>query len=416
MAATNRTPKAKTALLTRPSEGIGISQGMTIFIVLSIVATALYAFVGAKAQTYSMTEPIPWAILGSTCGLFSAACIGLFFIAITVSVFGSRSMTAFVNRTLFLSIASACATVAIVLIHYAVTGGATSSPWNSLVAQIFAMDVVGHVVSADSTSNVWWIRTLMAGAFSTMLIMFWANSTGRTMLASIIGGFGGILALGATMSLGAAITESGLILHPVWYGAGQMGLYLIFSSVMVGAATLILLTHLSHVVHGSAGISAETRRSTDLMARVLLYSTYAVLVATAWRYYSILGGTDTGSARVTADVLIKGLLSANFWVVEIPLGLVIPVLLLSHARGKNLSVMSIAAIMVITGALFQRYDMLLAGRITPEAVQLHNLALTFSYLPSVSELLLVISGIGLVGTILLVGEWLFGSDFRYSIN
>jgi len=421
MAATKKTSKvrSKVASLTRPETGIGISQGLITFIVLSIVTAGLYAFVSSRGQVYPLVEQVPWAILCSTCGLFAAACTGLFFIAITACAFGGRSLASFVNRTLFLAIASACATVAIVFIHFIVIGGATQSPWNSLVRQVFALDLVDHVLSPDSTSNIWWIRTLMGGAFSSMLLMFWANSTGRTTLAFLIGAFGGLFALGATMSVGAAVVTSGLVVQPVWYGGGQMGLYLVFSSLMVGAATLILLTHLSHAIHGTtAAIPQDTKRSLEVVGQVLMYSTYAVLVATAWRYYSIFAGSFEGTdiARPTADVLVHGLLSANFWGIEIAVGLILPVLLLTRTRGKNLSVLSICSIMVLVGAVFERYDMLLAGRMIPVEVQWQNIAMTFSYLPSLSELLLVISGIGLVGAILLIGEWFFGTDFRYSVS
>ncbi len=420
MATTKKISKVKSkvsALVSRPAAGIGISQGTAGCIVFSLAGAALYAFIRSRGQAYLLVEQVPWAILCSTCGLFAAASAGLFFLAISASVFGSRSMASFVNRSLFLSIASACATFALVAFHLLVMGGAAQSPWNSLVSQVFALNLSDQIVAADYTSNVWWIRTLMAGAFSCMLIMFWASTSGYKLLASVIGGFGGLLAAGATMSLGAAVVESGIVIEPVWYGDAQLGLYLVCSSFMIGAATLILLTHLSHAVHGTAATRrVETRHSLEVAGQVLMYSTYAVLVATAWRYYSIFAGAGAGSVpgKATADIMVHGLLSANFWGIEIPIGLVLPVLLLSAAKGKNLSLLSIASVMVLTGAVFQRYDLLLAGRMVPVEVQWQNIAMTFSYLPSLSELLLVVSGIGLVGAILLLGEWAFGKDFSYS--
>jgi len=418
MAATKKTSFVKSkvaAIVSRPAAGLGISEGTATCILLSIVTASLYAFIRSRGQAYLLSEQVPWAIICSTCGLFATASIGLFFMAISACVFGSRSMAAFVNRSLFLSIASACATFALVAVNLLVTGPAVQSPWHSLVSQVFAMNFVGHITSADYYSNVWWIRTLMAGTFSCMLIMFWASTSGYTRVASLVGGFGGVLAAGVTMSVGAALVESGIVLHPVWYGDAQLGLYLVCSSFMIGAATLILLTHLSHAIHGTASVMrADTRHSLEMTGKVLMYSTYAVLVATLWRYYSISAAGSLNPGKAAADVMLHGLLSANFWGIEIPMGLVLPVLLLSRTGKNSLSLLSIASVMVIAGAVFQRYDMLLAGRLVPVEVQWQNIAMTFSYLPSLSDLLLVISGIGLVAAILLVGEWIYGKDFRYS--
>ncbi len=420
MAATKKISKVKSkvaALVSRPAAGIGISEGTATCILLSVLTVSLYAFIRSRGDAYLLVEQVPWAIICSTCGLFAAASTGLFFIAITACVFGRESMTSFVNRSLFLSIASACATVLLIAVHLLLSGTAVQSPWHSLMSQVFALNFVGQITSADYYSNVWWIRTLMAGTFSSMLIMFWASTSGYNRLAALVGGFGGVLAAGVTMSLGAALVESGIVVHPVWYGDAQLGLYLVCSSFMIGAATLILLTHLSHKIHGTTSVMrAETRHSLELAGQVLMYSTYAILVATLWRYYSISAAGSLNPGKATSDILIHGLLSANFWGIEIPVGLVLPILLLSRAGKNSLPLLSTASVMVIAGAVFQRYDMLMAGRMVPVEVKWQNIAMTFSYLPSVSDLLLVISGIGLVAAILMVGEWIYGKDFRYSVG
>ncbi len=404
--------KSKTARIKDAGTGVGVSRGFIIFLVLSTLSAGLYALVSSRGQVYPVSEQVPWAILGSTCALFAAASTGLYLLAIAACAIGGRSMTSFVNRSLFLSIASAFATGMILLIHYAVTGGSGQSPWNTMVSQVFSPDLVSQVVSPDSTSNIWWIRTLMAGTVGSMLVMFYANARGHSRMALLVGGAGGLAALGANMSLGAMVS-SALLVRPVWYGGGQLGLYFLFSSLMAGAATFILLTHLSHALHGTLIMRQETRRNLEIIGQVLTMSAYAVLVATAWRYFSAFM-ESASPARPTADVLVHGLLSANFWGFEIVIGLVVPILLLTLIKVKSLSIMSTASIMILVGVVFQRYDMLIAGRLIPVEVEWRNIGMTFSYLPSLGELLLVVSGIGLVGASLLFGEWLFGTDFRYS--
>lgn len=414
MATSKKVTKAGAMLAgERREEGLGVSRGLTTFLVLFALAAGLYAVLSSHTQVYPVSEETPWAILGSTCALFASAGTGLFFIAITACVFGGNSLTSFVNRALFLSIASACATGGILLIHFAVTGGTTQSPMNLILRQIFSFDLFSQILYPESTSNVWWIRTLMSGTFGSMLVMFYANATGQINLARLVGAFGGLAALGANMSLGALVSNQVLV-RPLWYGGGQLGLYFIFSSVMAGAATYILLTYLAGAIGGTGTSTvkkANTLKDLELTGQVLSMSTFAVLVVTAWRFATAL--MDVASpARPTADVLVHGLLSANFWGFEVIVGLALPVLLLATTR--DVTAMVAASAMVLVGVVFQRYDLLIAGRLIPVELEWHDIGMALSYLPSVAELLLVASGIGLVGAMLLLGEWMFGPDFRYS--
>jgi molybdopterin-containing oxidoreductase family membrane subunit len=136
-----------------------------------------------------------------------------------------------------------------------------------------------------------------------------------------------------------------------------------------------------------------------------------VAVATWWKMVSFyVGGTDAG--RAAADALLTGPLSTNFWVFEIGIGLVAPILLLAVTRLRSLGAMSAAALMTLVGMFVARMDMVIAGQIVPQYAGIDaNLPMYMNYMPSGYEWLVALGGIGLTGMAFLLGERFFGKSF-----
>jgi molybdopterin-containing oxidoreductase family membrane subunit len=111
--------------------------------------------------------------------------------------------------------------------------------------------------------------------------------------------------------------------------------------------------------------------------------------------------------------MVSGPLATNFWLFEIGIGLVLPFALLLVSRLNSVQAMSAAALMVLVGQFFSRFNMVVSGQIVPQYAGYDNgLPLYLSYTPAAAEWLLVIGGIGLVGYGFLVGERFLGSLFR----
>jgi len=372
------------------------SRPIAIGVLLLALGAGTCAAVGIPDDGVSGRLPPP--ILAAACALFASTFTGLLFLGTAGQVIGREgAFSSLVNRAVFLSIVTILSVGTILSVHFTFGGGSVQSPWHW---------VVDHVIAPDSTSNVWWMKTLYSGAIGSMLIMFSASLMGRRRLAAAFGLMGGLAAVGATMSLAAVFAR--LSSTTIWYGGGQLGLYFLCSSVVAGAAAMILFTHLCFRVRGEC-MKVETRKGIETAGKVLSLALYALLVVTAWRFISILAQGEGAPGRAAAEVLLRGPLAANFWFFEMGIGLVFPLILLGVTRLNSVRAMSAAALMALAGVLFDRYDMVLAG--TMAADEWTHLTLSLRYLPSLGEMLWVVSGLGLMGAGLLFGERLFGPDF-----
>lgn len=357
------------------------------------VGTGLYAFVAGHHNMYAVTRDVPWGILISTYAFFAITSTGLCLLAAIGHAFGGTPLAHLGNRAVFLSIIT-------ILSAFTVIGLELTSPWRM---------VIYNVLSPNLSSNIWWMGTLYGLAVGFMFVEFYAILTGRFGLALSIGVLGALAEVGANTNLGAVFaTLSG---RAFWYGA-QLPVYFLCSAVMSGAAAIILFTHLAYRMRGQK-IDHETASGLESAGKVLALTIFLLIVATTWRFISFFtGGPETG--RIAADALLNGPLSTNFWVFETVIGLALPLLLLVGTQMKNMMAMSAAALMVLVGAFFQRYDLVVAGQITPAYLGWDNLPTYLHYAPSVGELLVVMGGLALTGTGFILGERFFGRAFRPS--
>jgi molybdopterin-containing oxidoreductase family membrane subunit len=211
----------------------------------------------------------------------------------------------------------------------------------------------------------------------------------------------------ANTNLGAVFST--LSAHPFWYGS-QLPVYFLASAFMSGAAAIILFTHFACTIRKET-VDPESFEGIQGAAKVLAGVLFLIGVSTAWKFISYyVGGSEAG--RMAANSLINGPLATNFWVFEICIGMIIPVLILVGSKFKSMQAMSSAALMALVGAFFQRYDLVVAGQQVPQYYGWDNLPVYFSYVPSASEFLVTLGGFGLVGAGFLLGERFFGKAFR----
>jgi molybdopterin-containing oxidoreductase family membrane subunit len=179
---------------------------------------------------------------------------------------------------------------------------------------------------------------------------------------------------------------------------------------MSGAAAAILFTHYAYKMRNEE-MDTATFKGVQAAGKVLTLLLFLVGVATAWRFISFyVGGTEVG--RIASDALISGPLATNFWIFEIAIGIIFPLALLAVTKLNSLPAMSLAALMTLVGQFFSRYDLVVAGQLVPQYNGIDMSPNYFSYIPSVSELLVTMAGIGLVGAAFILGERFFGRAFN----
>ncbi len=372
-----------------------ISKTTIVMLLLAVigVGAGAYAFIAGHHHAYANTREMPWGILISSYAFFAITSTGLCLLAAISHIFGGNKLAPLANRMVFLSIVT-------ILAAFTTIGLEIENPHRMLIY---------NMLTPNFTSNIWWMGTLYGMAVGFLFLEFYLILTKKYKLAVMLGVLGALAEVAANTNLGAVFAT--LSARPFWYGS-QLPVYFLASAFLSGAAAIVLFTHFAYKMRG-AEMSKDTFDGLQAASKVVALLLFLIGVATAWKFIAYyVGGTEAG--RIAADSLIKGPLSVNFWVFEVIIGLVMPLLILVGSQMRSVQAMSTAALLVLVGQFFQRYDMVVVGQQVPVFSGFNDLPTYFSYIPSTAEFLVTLGGIGVAGAGFLLGERFFGKAFRHS--
>ncbi|MHB1381974.1 MAG: NrfD/PsrC family molybdoenzyme membrane anchor subunit [Thermoleophilia bacterium] len=364
----------------------------------ALMSMGLLVVVGAAAgfharsigtmHAYGATREIPWGILISTYVFFVVTYTGLCLVSSIGHVFGVRDYGPIAKRSVFLAVATIISGFFVIFFE---------------IENPFRMAVY-NVISPNLTSNIWWMGTLYGAYMMFMAIEFLLLVRRKYQLATILGFLGVVAGVAAHSNLGAVFGM--LDGREFWYGP-FMPIYFITSAMMSGAAAIILFTWLAYKVNGEQ-MEPEMERALEVTTKVGILLIAAILFFTTWKFIIGFAG---GEGKVLAlRSLLTGPYAFNFWILEILVGMLIPLGLFLKSRGRNLTLMALASALMIFGIFFMRYDLVVVGQIVPvyHELQVQEYQGLLSYTPSIHEILVVLGGIGLTGFLFLLGEKIFG--------
>jgi len=370
--------------------GINLLTGLFGLLLLGGVAVGLYGFVTGHEHVYNNTREVPWGLLISTYAFFAITSTGLCLLAAISHAFGGNRMAPLANRMVWLSLVT-------IISAFSVIGMEIENPWRM---------AIWNVISPNPTSNIWWMGTLYGLAVGFVILEFWMILTRRYKAALALGIFGAFAEVAANSCLGGVFAT--LPNRPFWYG-GQLPVYFLACAFTSGAAATILFTHYAHVIRGRK-MNETTFAGVQAAGKVLVLMLLLVSVGTFWKMVSFyVGGSEAG--RAAADALMFGPLSNNFWIFEIGIGLVAPLVLLAVTRLRSAMAMSTASLMTLVGMFVARMDMVITGQLVPQYQGFTDFPSLLQYSPSGYEWLVVFGGIGLCGMAFLLGERFFGRVF-----
>lgn len=380
--------EVQTIELARPR----INGWLLLFLALIIIGIAggIYAQLIGHHHAFANTRGMPWGMLIGVYAYFAIISTGLCLMAAISHVFHVQRLLPLANRMVWLSIV-------VLLGAFTVIGLEIENPWR------MPLNLVLH---PNITSNIWWMGTLYGLAVCFLMVEFYLIVTGRLKLAVILGLVGAVAEVLANSNLGSVFAS--LAARPFWYGS-QLPIFFLASALLSGAAAVILFTHFAHIL-GRKILPADTFHGLQVAGKIMMVMLFMISIATAWKFANAYCGTE--ELRVSADALVTGPLATTFWLFEVAIGLLLPFVLLAVSKMKSLQAMVLAALMVLVGQFFSRYNLVVAGVIVPLYAGYQDLPQYQSYAPSVSEYLLVIGGIGVIGVGFLLGEKFFGSKFQ----
>ncbi len=378
---------------TSSPEGIKVSTNrlmwVTLFMIFIGVAGAVYAQVVGHHHAFANTRAMPWGMLIGVYAYFAIISTGLCMLAAFSHVFGGNRMAPLANRMVWSSII-------VLLGAFTVIGLEIENPWRM---------PLGVLLYPNVTSNIWWMGTLYGMAVGIMLLEFFLIVSKRYSAAVIFGVMAAIAESLANSNLGSVFAS--INSRPFWYGS-QLPVFFLACAVLSGASAVIMFTHYSHILHNRK-MDEKTFWGLQTAGKIMVLMTFLVGLATAWKF----ANAYVGSAEMilAADSLARGPLAVSFWGFEIGIGLVLPCLILVVSRLKSIYVMSAAALMVLVGQFFSRFNMVVSGQIVPANHEYVGVQQYLSYSPTVAEYLLVVAGLGVVGFGFLAGEYFLDKTF-----
>jgi len=164
-----------------------------------------------------------------------------------------------------------------------------------------------------------------------MAIEFTFLVLNKPKIATIIGFMGVVAGVAAHSNLGAVFG----MLHgrEFWYGP-YMPIYFIASAMMSGAATIIFFTWLAYKTNGQK-MDAAMKRALEVTTKVGILLISVILFFTAWKFITGFVGGEAKTAAL--EMLLTGSYAFNFWVLEVAVGMVIPLALFILSRDRTLS-------------------------------------------------------------------------------
>ncbi len=316
------------------------------FLGIPILLGAYAAFVKFTSveEIYGTTNLVPLGILISTYIFFVVTGTGLCIIASLGHVFRIKKFEQIGKRAIFLAIIT-------LLCGFASIGLELERPFRLMVY---------NFLSPQFTAPIWWMGLFYGLALPFLICEFGCLLKKKAKAARIFGIGAFIFEITATATLG--IIFGILKGRPYWYGA-YMSIYFILSAVACGAAFIICFTAFTYHMNGE-GISPPLNKLLMELGKIMALFIGLTLLVMGWKIIMNLFSQPSHEYKAVM-ALLKGPLNLNFWLFEVLIGSLIPLLIFTFQRTRTINGILTAAACVILGMFVSRYDWVIVGQIYP---------------------------------------------------
>ena len=361
-----------------------------IFGLLTVVGVAfgVHAMFIGHEHAYGVTREVPWGMMLAAYVFFVVTSTGLCLVSSIGHVFGVEAFKPIAKRSVFLAIAT-------IIAGFVVIAFEIENPWRMAIY---------NVISPNISSNIWWMGTLYGAYLFFMLIEFGLLQMGKHKEAGILGLMGVVAGVAAHSNLGAVF---GLLNGREFWHGPYMPIYFITSAMMSGCAAVIFFHWMGYKINGWK-MSSELESSLGSVAKLgaLLYC--VILFFTTWKMISGISGHPPGKYEAMMS-LISGPYAKNFWIAEVAMGMVIPLVIILAVKAKNITAMAIGSAASIFGIFYMRYDLVIVGQIVPG---LHKYNIVdqphlLSYSPTLHEYMVTMAGFTFAAMLFMIGERMF---------
>ncbi|OIJ17208.1 hypothetical protein BKP37_01365 [Anaerobacillus alkalilacustris] len=290
------------------------------------------------------TNHVPWGGLIAGYVFFVVSSTGLSLVSSLGHVFKFKRFEVIGKRAVLGSIIT-------LLMGFVVIGLELGNP--------FAM--INILFTSNLKSAIFWMGLLYGVYLVLLCIEFFYMIKDDHKKSSFFGLLVLISAIAAHSNLGAVFGF--LTARPYWTGP-YMSIYFILSAFLSGVAILAIVYFVVMKVKDNETLYYRGDHILSSLGKLLVLFIGITMFFTTWKILTGLYGAVPGKYEANM-VTLTGPLAMQFWFLEVGLGMVIPLVILSLPNGFTPTRVFIAGSMVIVGIFFMRIDLVFAGQMIP---------------------------------------------------
>ena len=349
------------------------------------LALALIAFAGlgvlnkyfiSGEHAFGVSPTVPWGALIAYYVFFAAAATGTGLVASLGHVFRVKRFEVLSKRALIASILLLTSAFGILAIEL-------SNPFK----------MIWLLFTPNFSSPIFWMGAFY-GVYLVLLFgeLFFSIKDNHKAAVSIayVSLFVKIAAL---INLGRVFGFSAT--REFWHGYYYPA-YIIVSAIVSGAAVLTIMVYL--ISKKDSKLDYEGQPLVASLGKILAG---AIIVLAAMQAFKLGTAITSGDIELAgpAQEVISGPIAPSFWIMEVLVGIVIPLIILFTSRFLSRGKILLAASLTITGLLFSRLGFVYSGLIFPLQIVPGKCSLIESlnmYSPTWSEWSLVLGAMGFI--------------------
>ncbi|MEW6623685.1 MAG: NrfD/PsrC family molybdoenzyme membrane anchor subunit [Bacillota bacterium] len=342
---------------------------------IAMLAMVIFGAIGAAAilifgeGVMGTSDKVPWGALIAVYLFFAASSVGLTIMSSLWYVFKIPVFEQICKRALSWAIIS-------IVLGFVAIGLELGNPLN----------MFWLVFSPNLNSAIWWMGMLYTIYLGLRIATVYNLCLQKDERVIFFGRLTLVAGIAAVSNLGAVFGY--LHARPFWQGP-FMSVHFLLIAFLSGTAILAAAFYL---VEKKQGVSQSVLL--NKLGKIHATTLVIILFITFWRIISNLYGQVPGKYEAV-KALVAGPLAANFWLFEVGIGLIAPIILLvtasSHASGRIFK----AAVLSLIGIFFMHYNMVIAGQLTPNtAVGPAGMPSYYAYFPSWAEAAVLVGTVG----------------------
>ena len=367
------------------------SKQRLLWAVLGVALVGGLAMLTALTQGHHVmgtTSEVPWGVLIATYVFFVASASGLCIVSSLGHVWGFKLFEPLAKKATFLA-------VVMLLVGFSVIGSELERPFRL---------VLYAVISPNPTSPIWWMGALYGVYLMVLLVELYFLVVEDHRKARIAGTVSFFAAIAAQSNLGAVFG----LAHgrPAWFGP-FVPLQFIALALVSGAALLVLLVWLEDRFSTTDGeLRPENAKMFDALRQLLALFLGLSAFFTGWKIITFVNGNHSHLSEVISASL-TGPFFVSFWVFEVFLGVLVPMVILLGSKRTSSRAVAFAAFLPMLGIFVTRFNFVLSGQmlslrpVIGRAGQTMvyqppfkgNLAGFLPYTPSIVEVLIVLGAL-----------------------